>query len=122
MKRSRDESFPEANPHMKRKVVLLVAYNGLGFSGLQKQPDGIETIESTLEAAIIAARLSCMVANTCGMRALPRISRSIHWSVESLRSSCVAPSAQSTTNAVDGAMRSTVRPLVSAACGVPFIV
>ena len=52
MKRSRDESFPEANPHMKRKVVLLVAYNGLGFSGLQKQPDGIETIESTLEAAI----------------------------------------------------------------------
>ena len=39
------------NPYAKRKVALLLAYNGVGYSGLQKNPD-VSTIEEVLEAAI----------------------------------------------------------------------
>lgn len=41
----------KANPFAKRKVALLLAYNGIGFSGLQKNPD-VTTVEETLEGAI----------------------------------------------------------------------
>ena len=41
----------EANPNAKRKVALLVAYNGAKYSGLQKNPH-VSTIEEALEAAI----------------------------------------------------------------------
>lgn len=51
-KRKRDEALPEdTNPLGKRKVALLVAYNGVGFHGLQKNPD-VVTVEETLEQAI----------------------------------------------------------------------
>ena len=42
---------PPENLKGKRKVALLVAYNGDGYSGLQKNPD-VDTVESTLESAI----------------------------------------------------------------------
>ena len=42
------------NALAKRKVALLLAYNGDGYSGLQINPD-VETIEKTLEEAIYRA-------------------------------------------------------------------
>lgn len=45
-----DNNAPRDNTP-KRKVALLIAYNGTGYSGLQINPDAI-TIESTLEAAV----------------------------------------------------------------------
>ena len=54
-KRAREEAHPEpSNPNAKRKVALLVAYNGAPYQGLQKNP-GATTIEETLEAAIHSA-------------------------------------------------------------------
>eukprot|EP00908_Phaeocystis_cordata_P018750 Transcript_30211.p1 GENE.Transcript_30211~~Transcript_30211.p1 ORF type:complete len:433 (+),score=157.46 Transcript_30211:71-1300(+) len=51
-KRAREEARPEpSNPNAKRKVALLVAYNGAPYQGLQKNP-GATTIEEVLEAAI----------------------------------------------------------------------
>ena len=51
-KRAREEAHPEpSNPNAKRKVALLVAYNGAPYQGLQKNP-GATTIEEVLEAAI----------------------------------------------------------------------
>ena len=41
----------KSNPYAKKKVVLLTAYNGIKYSGLQKNPD-VSTIEETLENAI----------------------------------------------------------------------
>ena len=38
------------NPNAKRKVAMLLAYNGVRYSGLQKNP-GVETVEGVLEAA-----------------------------------------------------------------------
>ena len=43
------------NALAKRKVALLLAYNGDGYSGLQINPD-VETIEKTLEEALDEAR------------------------------------------------------------------
>ena len=42
---------PPTNPLAKRKVALLVAYNGVKYSGLQKNPN-VTTVEETLEVAI----------------------------------------------------------------------
>ena len=36
----------KSNPYAKKKVVLLTAYNGIKYSGLQKNPD-VSTIEET---------------------------------------------------------------------------
>jgi tRNA pseudouridine38-40 synthase len=41
----------QINPNAKRKVAMLVAYNGDGYAGLQKNPD-VVTVESVLEAAL----------------------------------------------------------------------
>ena len=53
-KRKREDEDGGPNPLGKRKVVLLVAYNGAKFHGLQKNPD-VETVEETLENAIYKA-------------------------------------------------------------------
>ena len=52
-KRARHEPPPDQqpNPSAKRKVALLVAYNGAGYQGLQKNP-GATTIEDALEKAM----------------------------------------------------------------------
>ena len=51
-KRAKSEhEQPALNPNAKRKVVLLVAYNGAGYSGLQKNPD-VVTVEHKLEEAL----------------------------------------------------------------------
>ncbi len=42
------------NPAAKRKVAMLVAYNGAAYSGLQRNP-GVHTVEDALEAALHAA-------------------------------------------------------------------
>ena len=48
-KRSKTEGDGERP--MKRKIALLLAYNGAGYQGLQKNP-GAVTVEETLESAI----------------------------------------------------------------------
>ena len=52
-KRPRVADEAPSNPEAKRKVALLLAYNGAKYQGLQKNP-GATTIEQTLEDAIHA--------------------------------------------------------------------
>ena len=52
-KRPRVADEAPSNPEAKRKVALLLAYNGAKFQGLQKNP-GATTVEQTLEDAIHA--------------------------------------------------------------------
>ena len=42
---------PPSNEHAKRKVAVLLAYNGAKYSGLQKNPD-VSTVEEVLEHAL----------------------------------------------------------------------
>jgi tRNA pseudouridine38-40 synthase len=52
-KRAKGQGQP-INPNAKRKVVLLIAYNGERYAGLQKNP-GVTTVEEVLEKALHAA-------------------------------------------------------------------
>ncbi len=64
---------PEAFPAGMQRVALCVEYNGATFHGFQKQPSGVDTVQSRLEAA-----LSQVAAETITLVCAGRTDAGVH--------------------------------------------